>query len=66
LVSDESNIISGLLVGLNSLDISIDLRSEVNNLDLPVKKNIDFSSSIAHKLNLVFVFYFLDKAYRLQ
>lgn len=44
MVSDESNIISGLLVGLNALDISIDLRSEVNNLDLPV-------TNLYHKKN---------------
>ena len=40
MVSDESNIVSGLLVGLNALDVSIDLRSEVNNLDLPVSINV--------------------------
>lgn len=40
LVSDESSIISGLLVGLNALDISIDLKSDANNLDQPVIFNI--------------------------
>jgi hypothetical protein len=36
MISDESAIIGGILVGLNALDISIDLKTDAFNLDLPV------------------------------
>ena len=37
LISDESStLISGLLVGLNAFDLTIDLKSELNAFDSPV------------------------------
>lgn len=46
LVSEESNIIAGLLVGLNALDISIDLKSDAVNLDFPVNLQLTYDLSI--------------------
>jgi hypothetical protein len=36
LASDEAVIISGLLVGLNSFDVTIDLKSDLHDFDSPV------------------------------
>ena len=36
MLSEEASIIAGLLVGLNSFDVSIDLKSELGDIDQPV------------------------------
>ena len=36
MVSEEAIIISGLLVGLNSFDVTIDLKSDLHDFDSPV------------------------------
>jgi hypothetical protein len=36
MLSEEASIIAGLLVGLNSFDVSIDLKSELSDIDQPV------------------------------
>ena len=38
MLSEEASIIAGLLVGLNSFDVSIDLKSELSDIDQPVKE----------------------------
>ena len=47
--SDESSIISGLLVGLNAFDISIDLKTELAELDAPMRP-IDYSVYLRERL----------------
>lgn len=37
LLADEANVVAGLLIGLNGLDFSIDLKSVHEALDLPIR-----------------------------
>lgn len=48
-MSDEAAMISGILVGLNALDIAVDLRSELGNLDLPLR-SVNYSIYLREKL----------------
>lgn len=49
LVSDEANIIVGLLIGLNALDFSIDLKAILEILDLPLHL-INYSNYLRERI----------------
>lgn len=49
LLSEEANVISGLLIGLNGLDFSIDLKSIIVTLDLPIRV-VDYSTYLREKI----------------
>ncbi len=49
MLSDEAVMISGILIGLNGLDFSIDLKSIKNTLDLPIKP-VNYSTYLREKI----------------
>ena len=50
LISEEASIIAGLLVGLNAFDVTIDIKSELNEFDLPLKP-LNYSLYLREKIS---------------
>jgi hypothetical protein len=49
MLGDEAAMISGILIGLNGLDFSIDLKSIKNTLDLPIRP-VNYSTYLREKI----------------
>ena len=49
LLSEESNMIAGLLIGLSALDISLDMKSQLDTLDAPLQL-LNYSKYLREKI----------------